>query len=140
MFGDRKSAIPRSFKAGVFRRSLGLFLLVAIAAIAGCQLSSERRVPPYLLGKWETDAPRYKGLNFEITNNYLIFTTAAGTLNTFSIAGFDRSVQGDTIQTVFYGQQNDMEVNVAVFYEPANGGQLRLKNHLDIVWRRVAET
>ncbi len=142
MLGDWKSTRASFPAASVFRAPLALLLLVGITAItvAGCQLSSERRVPPYLLGKWETDALRYKGLNFEITDNYLIFTTAAGTLNSFAIAGFEKSVRGDTIATVFYGHQNDVEVNVAIFYEPANGGQLRLKNHLDIIWRRVVDT
>ena len=129
---------PRDNLLILKRAALLLVLGLMMNALTSCQFSSDERVPNFLVGKWRTDAPKYKGLNFEITDNNLIFTTVEGSLNTYSISGVERSVKGDTISTVFYGQQNDVRINVGVFYEPSNGGQIRLRNQLNVIWRRVA--
>ena len=132
----RKS--PRDNLLILKRVALLLVLGIIMNALTSCHFGADERVPTFLLGKWRTDAPRYKGLNFEITDNNLIFTTVEGSLKTYAISGVERSVKGDTISAVFYGQQNDVRINVGVFYEPANGGQLRLRNQLNVIWRRVA--
>ncbi len=122
----------------IFKRLAFLLLGVVLTSVIGCQFRSEHRVPPYLLGKWQTDSPRYKGLNFEVTENNLVFKTVEGRLNSFVISGLESSAQGETIATVFYGRQDDLQINVAVFYEPTNGGQIRFRNQLNTIWRRVA--
>jgi hypothetical protein len=129
---------PRDNLSILKRAALLLVLGLMMNTLTSCQFTADERVPNFLLGKWRTDAPRYKGLNFEITDNNLIFTTVEGSLNTYSISAVERSVKGDTISTVFYGQQNDVRINVGIFYEAANGGQIRLRNQLNVIWKRVA--
>ena len=114
-----------------------LFIL-ALVYVFDFHLGSEQRVPPYLLGKWQTDVPRYKGASFEITGTSLVLGTIEGTVTNYFISGLDVSVRGNALEAVIYGRQVDEEkIRFVLLYESSNGGQLRIKNLGKIVWTRV---
>lgn len=125
------------------RRRLALWgSLLVLYALLGARLvwhhapRPKAEVPPYLLGRWQTDAPKYQGASFEITDKQLILTTASGAALKFTIAGLDVSEKGDSVATVVYGQQADVEVRFAMAYRAVNGGEVTLRHQPSIVWRR----
>ena len=113
-------------------------VILALAYVFDFHVGSEQQVPPYLLGKWQTDVPRYKGASFEITGTSLVLGTVEGTVTNYFISGLDVSVRGNSLEAVIYGRQVDEEkIRFVLLYESSNGGQLRIKNLGKIVWTRV---
>jgi hypothetical protein len=129
---SRRSRVTISAWAG------SCLFILALVDFFGFHVGRERRVPPYLLGKWQTDVPRYKGASFEITGTSLVLGTVEGTVANYFISDLDVSVRGNSLEAVIYGRQVDEEkIRFVLLYESSNGGQLRIKNLGKIVWTRV---
>lgn len=125
------------------RRRLALWgTVLVLYALLGARLVWQRaprqrqEMPPYLRGRWQTNASKYQGTSFEITDKQLIFTTATGAAMEYAIAGVELSVKEDSVAAVVYGQQADAEVRFAMAYRAGNGGEVTLRHQPSIVWRR----
>lgn len=125
------------------RRRLVLWgSVLVLYALLGARLvwhhtpRQEQEMPRYLLGRWQTDPPRYQGTSFEITDKQLILTTATGAAVKYTIARLEVSDKGDSVATVVYGQQADAEVRFAMAYRAANGGEVTLRHQPSVIWRR----
>jgi hypothetical protein len=130
----------------VFGRGLGkpicLFLLWAglvTALLVGCEQRANRNVPPYLIGVWKTEHPRYQGLFLEITDLSVTFNTVEGGLETYWICRIESSDKGNTAAHVIYGQRYGEKLSFQFYYESTNGGRLHFKNQLEMSWSKVAD-
>lgn len=117
-----------------------LIVVFTIISFLGCSSNKLETLPQELLGQWETTAPKYKGFSFELTKESIIFTdlNAENETEVYVIKKRTKDVDEDNneVYTVFYENKEELELRFALYYDPAEGGKITLKNQKGIVWTR----
>jgi hypothetical protein len=113
---------------------LGLMLL----ALTGCNRENKRVLPSQLDGFWTTDAPRYQDCFLELSGPYVIVGTGLRDFGDVQIVdNFERTEFGkQTAYTIYSSDLHGNHYQLAVRFDPANGGEIRIRNQPN-VWRRV---
>ena len=117
-----------------------LIVVFTIISFLGCSSNKLDTLPQELLGQWETTASKYKGFSFELTKESIIFTdlNAENKTEVYVIEKRTKDVDKDNnaVYTVFYENKEGLEFKFALYYDPAEGGKIKLKNQKGIVWTR----
>lgn len=88
-----------------------------------------RVVPDEMVGAWVTSAPGYADRALEISKAAILFGTDSGETTVHDIWNFEQMREGRrTLYTFYYTTEEGLEEKFAFYYEPANGGVIRLKN------------
>ena len=116
--------------------------MILTALLAGCGPETSRTVPPELLGRWTTSAPKYADNFFELRPETLLLGLAGGRVDTRSITKVETLRQdGENLFTVYYMDPLDSkhtEYKLAFFFQAGSGGVVRWKNQREIMWTRQA--
>lgn len=122
-------------------RIVGIFLTLAIlVSLFGCLSGGPEGVPTELIGVWKTSASKYKDCSIELTRDYIIFTNsrvAAHTDANFVLRTKQVPERGYFLCTILYENINEQRYKFSFSYYPAKGGVIRLKNQIDVEWRKV---
>jgi hypothetical protein len=122
-------------------RIAGICLTVAIlVSLFGCLSGGPDGVPTELIGVWKTSAPKYKGCSIELTRDYIIFTNShlGVHVDTNFVLKIKRVAErGHFLCTVRYENIREQKYNFSFYYDPAKGGVIRLKNQMDVEWKKV---
>jgi hypothetical protein len=117
-----------------------LIVVSMIISLLGCSSNKLETLPQELLGQWETTAPKYKGFSFKLTKECIIFTdlNAENETEVYVIKKRTKDIDEDnnSVYTVFYENKEELELRFALYYDPAEGGKITLKNQKGIVWTR----
>ena len=114
-----------------------LVLLCLPLLVPGCGRGRIKEVPPELLGVWRTEAPDYRDRFMEIRLTEIVFGTGAGTSDTYPINGLRREEDAGHIEyTIYYDNEEGQEYAFTIHFEYEGGGQIKLPNQRDMVWRR----
>ena len=114
-------------------------LFVALALLFGCESHKGRDVPPQLLGKWRTADEKYANLYLEISKTQLIFPTVEGVADNYAIQGVEATAAaGATLYTVHL-RRDAHDFEIGFFYDENNGGQIKFRNQLRIVWSKAVK-
>ncbi|MFO7914468.1 MAG: hypothetical protein R6U43_02110 [Candidatus Krumholzibacteriales bacterium] len=110
-------------------------LLIFLVGCGGGGGSSE--VPDKLIGRWETDNPRYKGCFLELEKNSVTFVPGEGRVSVNSLKKIELSrEEGSQLYTLFYTGGADRNGTLKLYYESSGGGVIRLKSRKQIEWTR----
>ena len=97
-----------------------------------------------MLDEWETTASKFEGFSFALNNETITFTdlNAENEVELYFIhkRTKDLDKKKNVYYTVFYENEEGLEIQFAIYYDPSGGGKIRLKNQNAIVWTRVPET
>ena len=119
----------------------GIFLtLVTFVSLLGCLSGGTEDIPTELIGVWKTSAPKYKDCSIELTRNYIVFTNShvAAHVDTNFVLGIKRAPErGRFSCTILYENIHGQKYKFSFYYKPAEGGLIRLKNQIDVEWRKV---
>jgi hypothetical protein len=122
-------------------RIQGIFLTLAIlSSLIGCLSGGAEGVPTELIGVWKTSAPKYKDCTIELTKDYIIFINShvAAHIDTNFVLKMKRvRERGHFLCTIRYENIREQKYNFSFYYDPAKGGVLRLKNQIDVKWKKV---
>jgi hypothetical protein len=115
-----------------------LFTVIVFVVLLGCHAEESVEIPDELLGIWRPPpATRYEGRFFEITR--LMFNLGIGgdRISVYFVRKVEKGRKGkETLYTLFCEDLEGLKDNIFLYYNPAGGGTLRLKNPKDIVWRK----
>jgi hypothetical protein len=118
----------------------GILLTLAISvSLLGCPGGSEG-IPTELIGVWKTSAPKYKNCSIELTRNYIVFTNSlvAAYVDTNFVLGIKRTHERRRFScTILYENIHGQRYQFSFYYAPAEGGAIRLKNQIDVEWRKI---
>jgi hypothetical protein len=122
-------------------RIAGIFLILAlVVSLLGCLSGGSDGVPTELIGVWKTSAPKYKNCSIELTRDYIVFTNShvAAHVDTNFVLKMKRVPErGRFSCTLLYENIHGQRYNFSFYYDPAKGGRIRLKNRIDVEWRKV---
>ena len=123
-------------------RFVDIFLALAIlVSLIGCLSGGSEGVPNELIGVWKTSAPKYRDCSIELTRDYIIFTNSrsGGHVNTNFVLKMKRVPErGHFLCTIRYENIHEQKYNFSFYYDPAKGGVIRLKNQIDVEWKKVS--
>jgi hypothetical protein len=118
-----------------------IFLTLATSvSILGCQSRGSEDIPKELIGVWKTSAPKYRNCSIELTRDYIVFTNShvAAYVDTNFVLGIKRAPEkGRFSCTILYENIHGQRYKLPFYYDPAEGGAIRLKNQADVEWRKV---
>jgi len=123
------------------RKSKASFLALAISIfVLGCQPKEDEILPLELVGVWASSAPRFKNDTLELSKESIIFTS--GEFQDFISVNFIVKVEkkpdrNHTLYVIHYDNIHDQRYKFSFYYYPKKGGVIRLKNRIDIEWRKV---
>ena len=108
--------------------------------VLGCQPKEDESLPLELVGVWASSAPRFKNDTLELTKEYIVFTS--GEFQDFISVNFIVKVEkkperNHIFYVIHYDNIHDQRYKFSFYYYPKKGGVIRLKNQIDIEWRKV---
>lgn len=114
-----------------------LVALAILTTLLGCQPAKNTTLPDDLVGVWKTSAPKYSDRSLEFTKDSIIFGTGKGNVDTHPIANIETIREDNTIlYTISHLNREGHEYTLSFYYDPANGGVIRLKNQKTIAWTK----
>ncbi len=120
---------------------VGFFLTLAIlSSLFGCLSEKSEGVPSELIGVWKTYSPPYRQCSIELTRDYIIFTNSrlAAHIDTNFVLRMKRLPErGHFLCTILYENIHEQRYKLSFYYYPTKGGVIRLKNQIDVEWRKV---
>ncbi|UCB49419.1 MAG: hypothetical protein JSW56_00480 [Deltaproteobacteria bacterium] len=120
---------------------VGFFLTFAIlVSLFGCLSGNSEGVPNELIGVWKTDSSPYKQCSIELTRDYILFTNSrlAAHIDTNFVVRMKREPErGHFLCTILYENIYEQRYKFYFYYYPKKGGIIRLKNQIDVEWRKV---
>jgi hypothetical protein len=123
------------------RKSKASFLALAISIfVLGCQPKDDEILPSELVGVWASSASRFKNDTLELSKEFIVFTS--GEFQDFIRVNFIVKVEkkperNHTLYVIHYDNIHDQRYKFSFYYYPKKGGVIRLKNRIDIEWRKV---
>jgi hypothetical protein len=121
-----------------------IFLVVlAFLTAFGCSSNKIENLPQEVLGRWETEAPKFAGFSFELGEKTITFydLNAEEGIEVYVIKKRTKELDrdGKALYGVHYKNDEGLELKHAFYYDPSEGGKIRLKNQESVVWTRVPE-
>jgi hypothetical protein len=119
----------------------GFFLtFVILVSLFGCLSGDSEGVSNDLIGVWKTDSPHYRQCSIELTKDYILFTNSrlAAHIDTNFVLRIKRVPErGHFLCTILYENIHEQRYKLDFYYYPKKGGVIRLKNQIDVEWRKV---
>jgi hypothetical protein len=112
-------------------------VVIAMGAIgaSGCESGGETVMPDELLGTWRTTAPAYAGRLLHLSSTTVAFGADDGAEATHPIRRVMHVREHDRLlYTITYTDPLDQAISL--YYDPAGGGTITLKNQRTVQWKR----
>ncbi|HEY1264787.1 MAG TPA: hypothetical protein VGF06_14765 [Terriglobales bacterium] len=116
--------------------STALLALCALA-IPACTHKPQVTLPAEIQGHWVTKAPGYENRFLQLEPNFvLIGINLDETPSIQKVSRVEsRSSGQETIYTI-YSTSPDVNYQITLYFNPANGGELRVQNRGQVLWKR----
>jgi hypothetical protein len=130
---------------GFLMTSKWIFLVIlALLINLGCSSNKIENLPREVLGHWETETPKYSGFSFELSEETITFTdlNAENAIESNMIEKRTKELDNENniLYVVHYENEEGLELKFSFYYDPSEGGKIRLKNQKTIVWTRVPKS
>lgn len=110
--------------------------LAVLLALIGCH-EREVSVPDYLVGVWSTADPRYEGRYLQFTKDSVVFQAGTDQVTVHRIKKLKETRTGQAISyKLTYRDVNGSNSKFDFTYDPANEGEIRIKNQKNITWTK----
>lgn len=122
-------------------KSKASFLVLALSIfLLGCQPKEAETLPPELVGVWASSAPRFKDDTLELSKEFIVFTS--GQFQDFINVNFilkveKRPERNHIFYVIHYENIHEQKYKFSFYHYPKKGGVIRLKNQMDMEWRKV---
>lgn len=115
-----------------------LFATVLLLVLLGCNRPNPRILPVEVSGHWTTDATGYQGRFLELSQAFVIIGAGErGNPVVQMIDNVEPAAAGDeTTYTIDSTSVEGVHDQITIQFSPRNGGELRVKERPDVVWRR----
>lgn len=101
-------------------------------------------MPPELMGRWETTRPNYADRFFELSASTIVIGTGGVSRQRYTISEVSRLTDKEgLLYTVTYRDVAGEEYRMSFYFDSSGNGtlrlknQIRLRNQLHMVWRKV---
>ena len=120
-----------------------VLVVLALLTNSGCSSNKIDNLPQEVLGQWETETPKFEGFTFELAEETITFfdSNVENGIETYVIEKRTKELDNEnkTFYVVHYENEDGLELKHAFYYDPSEGGEIRLKNQENVVWTRVPE-
>lgn len=140
MMPARRGILIRRRYAETAVRWGGIFLLALLSG-AGVACKGSIALTDDLLGVWKTEEYRYRNTSFELKPGEIIFSNRAGESETFPIIKVSKKQLSENdwdLYTIRYRNDHQQELEFTFYFFPAEVSLIRLKNQINVVWRKAA--
>jgi len=124
----------------IIRKILSISLLLLLACL-GCSRDNPKILPEQLNGFWTTDNPRYQDRFLELARVYVLIGVGRRQAPSVQVVDKFEAVQAgkETMYTIYSTDLQGNSYQMALQFNPVNGGEIQLKNQPGIVWKRHAQ-
>jgi hypothetical protein len=119
------------------RSRLGLVAAIFCIGLTACGSPDAVRLPAALIGTWTTNNPDYEGRFFTLTPDRITLGVGDGVTESYRIVAVreTRDKEG-LLYTMEYADQAQGSHSMAFYFDAGGGGTVRLKNQLQMRWRK----
>jgi hypothetical protein len=113
-------------------------LFAGIAGLWGCTKSPSNALPTEIQGHWVTQSPGYQERYLQLEKDFVLIGVAQD--ETPSIQRVYRvETEGNGRQMTYkiYSTGAESDFTLTIYFDPANGGEIKVKNQPGIVWKRA---
>jgi hypothetical protein len=116
-----------------------LLTAALIFVLAGCSRKPDNVIPEQLQGHWITDASGYEDRYLQLERDFVLIGINEDDMPSIQRVSRVESAQDgrDTIYTI-YSSSPKMDYQISLYFNAANGGELRVKNRQQVLWKRKA--
>ena len=114
-------------------------ILIGTVVLTGCADERDPRLPPELLGRWTTRAPKYRDRYFELrADGIAVFGRGGTKKERSSIVDVDLIRDGDFLQYhITHLNEVGETYTFSLSYHPARPSELTFVNQPSIIWTKV---
>jgi len=97
-------------------------------------------VPNGLIGTWQTSDPRYQGKYLQIDDKFVVLVLGEEVVPEVErIVRIESRREGlFTTYVIESKDQQGQRKKITIQYTPKNGGELRLSNPIQVLWKKVS--
>jgi len=116
----------------------GCLMALAVASLLGACQAQSNALPEGVLGHWTTAAHRYEDRFFELDADHLTFGTGGGSSYRNAILRIEVTEEEDgrPLYHIEHQGSEGQSYTFSFYYEPAEGGVIRLRNQTEIHWKK----
>ncbi len=123
------------------RTRASIALVIAVLGLSACRTRDGKVVPDQIQGHWVTETPGYEGRYLQLERDFVLIGVGRDeTPSIQRVYRVEESGNGRQMTYQIYSTGAETDYTLTVYFDPANGGEIRLKNQGGIVWRRTAAT
>lgn len=114
-----------------------MLTILAIVIMTGC--GQKASFTDEMIGTWKRSDAEYKGAFFELTADKIIIGTLKGEISAYTIKNIRKEkVSGseEILYNVTYADLDGSEFKFPFYFDPKNGGKIRLQNQPEIIWTK----
>jgi hypothetical protein len=136
-----KAAVGKEMTLHKMRLRRAAVMTAVSLLILSCNdrtVSSE--IPEELIGKWKTDAPKYRGCYLELKERSVAFISGEGDSDFNMLNGIETRRDGESfLYTIHYKCEDGYECTMKLYYENSGRRVIRLKNQKNIEWTKMED-
>ena len=120
-----------------------LLVMAILVSTLGCRAAQEpAAVPAEFHGRWTTRDARYADRAFELTTDTITLVQGGEVTTPLPVQKFERAQEGGAIAYVltYRNLAEGTTDTLRFYYEPRDGGVIRLKSQRNIEWKKGAES
>jgi hypothetical protein len=97
-------------------------------------------MPVELIGKWKTDAPKYRGCFIELEARSVAFVSDQGNSDINILKKIVTRREGESVSyTIHYKCEGDRECTIKLYYKNSGRRAIQLENQRNVEWTRVED-
>lgn len=122
-----------------------LLAILIFTPFFGCQSDELKALPDELVGVWRTSAEKYDNVYLELTKDLIVFANEdfLEKIDNNFISKIEQiqvrkenQKKKDILYIIHYENDEGLKYQISFYYDPSEGGVIRLKNQEKIEWRK----
>ena len=94
-------------------------------------------LPKELHGEWVTAHPKYANRFIQFDRRLITISTSEKDFDLYAVLNVEKTdLKNGYLYNVAYREPPNLELTFSFFYDPSNGGVVRLKNQKNIEWKK----
>ena len=116
-----------------------LVFAACVLGMVACTKKPEPVLPDQIQGHWVTQSPGYENRYLQLERDFvLIGVNPDDTPSIQRVYRVDAEGNGRQMTYKIYSTGAESDYTITLYFDPSNGGEIRVKNMPGILWKRVA--
>ncbi len=116
-----------------------LAVMVAALGVLGCASHPTNVLPDQIQGHWVTNRKGYETRYLQLERDFVLIGVEPDVTPSIQrVYRVEEETNGRQVTYKIYSTGAESDYTLTLRYDPANGGEIQLKNQGGIIWKRAA--